>query len=87
MRVGETADRRPHVRKLPERVEVREERQEHDVGRPVADDLVGDGDVTRARIPDVRDLHGAEDPTTDAAAQSTVASPPSGPVPGAAPRR
>jgi hypothetical protein len=42
---------------LPERVEVRVKRKQHEVARPVADDLVRDGDVAAAGVADVRNLH------------------------------
>ena len=45
------------VRRLPERVQVREERKEDEVGRPLADDLVGDRDVAAPRVADVGHVH------------------------------
>ena len=44
------------LRRLPERVEVGQEREQDEVRRPLADDLVRDRDVAAPRVADIRHL-------------------------------
>jgi hypothetical protein len=46
----------------PERPDVRQEREEHEIALPLADDLVRDRDVAAPRVPNIGHVHASESP-------------------------